>query len=112
MKKKIVINVPMHCDKAKSKAMKIAVAVQGVASVSIGANDKLEVVGEEVDSVCLVNCLRKKFCFADIISVAEAKPQPPKPPTPTPTPCQPPPYCHPLYLECEYDPPPPNCSIM
>ncbi|KAL1556110.1 25S rRNA (uracil(2634)-N(3))-methyltransferase [Salvia divinorum] len=97
----------MHSEKAKSKAMKIAVAVQGVNSVSIGASDKLEVVGEEVDSVCLANCLRKKFCFAEIISVGEAKPQPPKPPPP-------PPYCHPICYESVYvyDPPPPNCSIL
>ncbi|KAG6407370.1 hypothetical protein SASPL_130359 [Salvia splendens] len=107
MKKKIVINVPMHSEKAKSKAIKIAVAVEGVMGVSIGGNDKLEVVGEEVDSVCLANCLRKKFCFAEIISVGEAKPQPPKPPVPPL--CPPPPYCHPIYC---YDPPPSNCSIM
>ncbi|XP_047976010.1 arp2/3 complex-activating protein rickA-like isoform X2 [Salvia hispanica] len=33
MKKKIVINVPMHSEKAKSKAMKIAVAVEEIISV-------------------------------------------------------------------------------
>lgn len=84
----------------------------GVMGVSIGGNDKLEVVGEEVDSVSLANSLRKKFCFAEIISVGEAKPPPPKPPVPPLCPPPPPYYCHPIICESVYDPPPTNCSIM
>ncbi|KAL2245180.1 heavy metal-associated isoprenylated plant protein 47 isoform X2 [Sesamum indicum] len=87
----------MGSDKAKSKAMKIAVAMEGVSSVSVGKdNDQLQVVGEGVDSVCLAKSLRKKFCFADIVSVQEVKPPKPEP-TPCPQlPCLPP---------CDYQPP-------
>ncbi|XP_057765390.1 heavy metal-associated isoprenylated plant protein 12-like [Salvia miltiorrhiza] len=115
MKQKIVMHVPMHSDKAKSKAMKIAVAIPGVTSVNIGAeNDRLEVTGEGVDSVCLANSLRKKFCFADIISVNDVKP-PVKPVKPVSPPWKPTPfpYCPSVYYECRpvYDSPP-NCSIF
>ncbi|KAG8385965.1 hypothetical protein BUALT_Bualt03G0100000 [Buddleja alternifolia] len=80
MKQKIVMNVPMHSEKVKSKAMQIAVSIQGVSSVSIGKeNDELVVIGEGVDSVCLAKSLRKKFCFANIISVQEVKPPSPEP---------------------------------
>ncbi|XP_057765391.1 heavy metal-associated isoprenylated plant protein 47-like [Salvia miltiorrhiza] len=113
MKRKIVIKVPMHKDKDKSKAMKIVVAEEGVISVSIGKeNDVLEVIGEGVDSVCLAKSLRKKFCFADIVSVAEVKP--PAPPSPEKCllqPCFYPPT--PLYEWQYYDRGPTNnCSIM
>ncbi|KAI3456762.1 hypothetical protein Pfo_013425 [Paulownia fortunei] len=111
---KIVITVPMHSEKDKSKAMQIAVAME-VISVSIGKeNDRIEVLGEGVDSVCLAKSLRKKFCFADIVSVEEVKP--PKPPDPSPPPSPPcyyPPPCQPFYYECPvYDTGPPSCSIM
>ncbi|KAL8469583.1 hypothetical protein ACS0TY_032432 [Phlomoides rotata] len=114
MQRKIVINVPMHHEKAKSKAMKIAVMNAGVISVNVGENDRLEVIGEEVDSVCLANSLRKKFCFAQVVSVEEIKPPPPKPPTPPPSPK--PCYIYPTrpaYYECRYyDETPPGCSII
>lgn len=81
--------------------------------MSIGKeNDRLEVIGEGVDSVCLAKTLRKKFCFADIVTVGEVKPKTPerKPPLcyyPYPPPC--PTY----YTECPvYDTGPPNCSLM
>jgi len=47
----------------------------GVSSVALGGNDKekLVVVGEEVDSVCLTRTLRKKFKHAMIESVEEVK---------------------------------------
>lgn len=80
-------------------------------SVSIGKNDQLEVIGEEVDSVCLTMCLRKKFCFADIITLDEVKPKPPNPPPCRLFPLPPPPP--PPYYECWVpDAPPPYCSIM
>jgi aspartokinase len=37
------------------------------------AKDRLEVVGESVDIPCLINCLRKKVCRADIVLVEEVK---------------------------------------
>ncbi|XP_047937836.1 heavy metal-associated isoprenylated plant protein 47-like [Salvia hispanica] len=114
MKMKIVIKVPLHKEKDKSKAMKIAVAEEGVISVSIGKdNDQLEVVGVGVDSVCLAKSLRKKFCFADILSIAEEKPEkksPEKDPLPL---CMfPPPPFQPLYERHYYDPGNPSCYIM
>ncbi|KAL0399062.1 UNVERIFIED_CONTAM: Heavy metal-associated isoprenylated plant protein 47 [Sesamum radiatum] len=97
----------MQSEKSKSKAMKIAVAMQGVSSVIVGKdNDRLEVIGEGVDSVCLAKSLRKKFCFADIVSIGEEKPPPPSN-CPPPPPCQP--YC---YASPVYETAPPNCSFM
>ncbi|KAL0353463.1 UNVERIFIED_CONTAM: Heavy metal-associated isoprenylated plant protein 47 [Sesamum angustifolium] len=109
----------MGGQKAKSKAMKTAVAMEGVSSVSLGKdNDQLEVIGEGVDSVCLAKSLRKKFCFADIVSVDEVKPPKPEPepkpdPKPCPPPCPPPP-CMAIWQEFPvYDTgPPAGCHLM
>lgn len=104
----------------------------GVISVSIGEeSDRLQVMGEGVDSVRLANSLRKKFCYAEIISVGEVEaaaadadastspestPPPPCPLKPCPAQyCPPPPYCPqpPFYYDYRvYDPAPPNCSIF
>ncbi|KAL0399067.1 UNVERIFIED_CONTAM: Heavy metal-associated isoprenylated plant protein 41 [Sesamum radiatum] len=106
----------MGNEKAKSKAMKIAVAMEGVSSVSLGKdNDQLEVIGEGVDSVCLAKSLRKKFCFANIVSVQEVKPPKPEP-KPCPPPCLPPCDYQPPWLAIRqefpvYDTGPPNCAI-
>ncbi|GJN27321.1 hypothetical protein PR202_gb15335 [Eleusine coracana subsp. coracana] len=35
--------------------------------------DRLEVIGDDVDSVCLVSCLRKKVGHAEILQVEEVK---------------------------------------
>ncbi|KAK4398666.1 Heavy metal-associated isoprenylated plant protein 47 [Sesamum angolense] len=104
----------MGSEKAKSKAMKIAVAMEGVSSVSLGKdNDQLEVIGEGVDSVCLAKSLRKKFCFADIVSVDEVKPPKPEPdPPPCPPPCPPPP-CMAIWQEFPvYDTGPPAAKYI
>lgn len=47
----------------------------GVISAAItgDAKDRLEVVGDGVDSVRLVNCLRKKIGHAEIVQVEEVK---------------------------------------
>lgn len=37
--------------------------------------DQLEVEGDGIDTVCLVNCLRKKIGHADIVKVEEVKPE-------------------------------------
>ncbi|KAK4439655.1 Heavy metal-associated isoprenylated plant protein 41 [Sesamum alatum] len=116
MKQKIVIKVPMHSEKAKSKAMTIAVAMEGVSSVIVGKdNDQLEVIGEGVDSVCLAKSLRKKFCFADIVTVQQVKPPEPKPETPPPCPprCDYPPPCMAIWHEFPvYDWGPLNWAFM
>jgi hypothetical protein len=40
--------------------------------------DQLEVVGDGVDTVCLVKCLRKKLGHADILKVEEVKDKKPE----------------------------------
>ncbi|KAL1556125.1 heavy metal-associated isoprenylated plant protein 47-like [Salvia divinorum] len=114
MKLKIVIKVPLHTEKDKSKALKIAVVEEGVISVSIGKdNDQLEVIGEGVHSVCLAKSLRKKFCFADILSVAEVKPAATSPEKyPLPPYMFPPPPFQPFYEHHYYDPGNSSCYIM
>ncbi|EMS57369.1 hypothetical protein TRIUR3_01188 [Triticum urartu] len=75
MKQKIVIQLGMSCDKSRSKALTMAARAAGVTSMEItgDARDQLEVVGDGVDSVCLVSCLRKKLGHAQIIKVEEVK---------------------------------------
>ncbi|KAK4275263.1 hypothetical protein QN277_018378 [Acacia crassicarpa] len=77
MKQKIVIQVPMHCEKCRSKALKIASVAKGqVNSVALEGDDRdrVVVIGEHVDSVSLAKVLRKKFKVqATIVSVEEAK---------------------------------------
>ncbi|XP_061360683.1 heavy metal-associated isoprenylated plant protein 47-like [Gastrolobium bilobum] len=72
--KKIVIQVHMESDKCRSKALKIAAVFQGVHSVSLEgeSRDQVAVTGDGIDSVCLTNKLRKKFCSATLLSVADA----------------------------------------
>ncbi|KAM1055415.1 hypothetical protein ACFX13_029643 [Malus domestica] len=110
---KIVVKVPMHCDKCRTKALKIAAAAHGVSKVSIeGANkDHVEVIGDDVDSVCLTRSLRKKLgCSCTIVKVEEVKPavKTEEKPTPACTPQFRPMYCE---LVREY-PEPTTCSIM
>ena len=78
-------------------------ASAGVISVAItgDARDKLEVVGDGVDPVCLVSCLRRKVGPAHILQVGEDKKDdkkkpPPAPPVPDYYPwCYPPPPSQP-----------------
>ncbi|CAL5026969.1 unnamed protein product [Urochloa decumbens] len=87
VKKKIVIQVTMPNAKSRADAMALAAKASGVSSVGITGDqkDRLEVVGEGIDVVCLVNllrdkkpclvkCLRKpQFCRADILLVEDVK---------------------------------------
>ncbi|XP_022732849.1 heavy metal-associated isoprenylated plant protein 47-like [Durio zibethinus] len=75
VQQKIVIQVSMPCDKCRTKALKIAAAAHGVISVALhGAEkDKLMIVGDGVDAVCLTSSLRKKFCHASLETVEEVK---------------------------------------
>ncbi|KAK1683698.1 hypothetical protein QYE76_044546 [Lolium multiflorum] len=126
MKQKIVIQVSMSCDKSRSKAMSMAARTAGVTSMGItgDARDQLEVVGDGVDPVCLVSCLRKKLGVARIVKVEEVKD--PKPeekkkedPKPVPVVCPPPPcypgpgyYHHPYPSQMVVCDEPSNCAIM
>ncbi|SPT18709.1 unnamed protein product [Triticum aestivum] len=127
MKQKIVIQLSMSCDKSRSKALTLAAKAAGVTSMGItgDARDQLEVVGDGVDPVCLVSCLRKKLGHAQIIKVEEVKKpeekkkEDPKPPAPMPVPVHPPPYFYPpsSYYPQQYPPhfcdeQPGNCRTM
>ncbi|TVU15652.1 hypothetical protein EJB05_39184 [Eragrostis curvula] len=80
MKQKIVIQVSMPCEKSRSKAMELVARANGVSSVGVtgDSKDRLEVVGDGVDSVCLVSCLRKKIGHASILQVEEVKDKKPE----------------------------------
>lgn len=96
-----------------------------MSSTAITGNDKdrLEVVGDGIDSVCLVRCLRRKLGHAEILQVEEVKekkpeekkPEEKKPDEPKLLVVHPLPQCYPGY----YCPPPmvvydepSTCSIM
>uniref|UniRef100_A0A0E0KRQ1 HMA domain-containing protein n=1 Tax=Oryza punctata TaxID=4537 RepID=A0A0E0KRQ1_ORYPU len=99
---KIVIKVSMPCGKCRSKAMSLVAGARGVNSVEVTGDgkDRLQVVGDGVDPVCLVTCLRKKIGYAEIVQVEEVKekkPEPPKKPEEIkkPEPPKPVVYCNP-----------------
>ncbi|CAN6235304.1 unnamed protein product [Urochloa humidicola] len=64
----MVIKVSMPCERSRSRAMALVAKADGVISMEI-AGDKLEVVGDGVDAVCLVSCLRRKLGHAEILQV-------------------------------------------
>ncbi|KAH1043553.1 hypothetical protein GLYMA_09G179800v4 [Glycine max] len=119
---KIVLQMQLHSDKSRSKALKIAAQEIGVSSVALeGDNkDKLVVTGD-VDAVCLGRVLRKKFRCVTLVSVEEVKKKEEKqcinednkvccyyPPYCAPPPCGPSPYCYKVvYDSCDN-----SCSIM
>ncbi|KAG9448772.1 hypothetical protein H6P81_008737 [Aristolochia fimbriata] len=72
MKQKMVIGAQMIDAKGRSKAMKIAVSVQGVISVSIEGKEKdqMSITGEGVDVVKLTRLIRKKMGYAELVSVS------------------------------------------
>ncbi|XP_057729331.1 heavy metal-associated isoprenylated plant protein 47-like [Arachis stenosperma] len=74
MQQKIVIEVTMENEKWRSKALKIASEEKGVTSVSVNGDNKLEVIGNNVNTVCLAKQLSKKFCPVTILSVEVLKP--------------------------------------
>ncbi|CAA0816117.1 Heavy metal transport/detoxification superfamily protein [Striga hermonthica] len=109
MQQKIVIKVFMHCPKCRTKAMQIAVTMQGVESAELTGEEKdhVVVVGVGIDSVELTRQLRKKVAYAELVSVGENKKKTEKPDTicpsvigfPPPPPPPPPPYYS--YHVCE-----------
>ncbi|CAN6228472.1 unnamed protein product [Urochloa humidicola] len=80
MKQKIVIKLSMASDKCRSKAMVLAAKADGVSKMGITGDgkDRLEVEGEGIDAVCLVQCLRRKLCHAEILQVEEVKDKKPE----------------------------------
>ncbi|MED6136004.1 hypothetical protein PIB30_051923 [Stylosanthes scabra] len=80
----------METEKWRSKALKTASEEKGVSSVSVDGDNKLVVIGGNVNIFCLLNQLGKKFCCPKLLSVEELRPPPPSPsPSPPPPPQQP-----------------------
>nr|XP_043618647.1 disease resistance protein RGA5-like [Erigeron canadensis] len=79
-KQKIVVKVTMNCEKKSRKALKIAVGLFGVESVSFDGSekDKIVVIGEGTDPVELTKLLRKGVGYTHLVSVGpveEKKPE-------------------------------------
>ncbi|XP_010464393.1 PREDICTED: uncharacterized protein LOC104744951 isoform X2 [Camelina sativa] len=76
MQQKILLRVAMTDDKTRAKALKTAVQFKGVNAVEIKGDhrNQIEVTGVEVDMIALINTLRKKVAFAELVSVAKVEP--------------------------------------
>ncbi|XP_010455810.1 PREDICTED: uncharacterized protein LOC104737261 isoform X2 [Camelina sativa] len=76
MQQKILLRVAMTEDKTRAKALKTAVQFKGVSAVEIKGDhrNQIEVTGVEVDMIALINTLRKKVAFAELVSVAKVEP--------------------------------------
>ncbi|KAJ3698287.1 hypothetical protein LUZ61_001992 [Rhynchospora tenuis] len=69
VKQKVVVKLASLDDsKKRTKALKTAVSMEGIVSVSID-RDRLVVVGDGTDVVSLTNMLRKKLGYAELVSV-------------------------------------------
>ncbi|TVU15650.1 hypothetical protein EJB05_39182, partial [Eragrostis curvula] len=106
-KQKIVIRVSMSCEKSRSKAMALVgwpeqtvcvpsfntrdihfsfgfdmANANSASRISVGitgdGKDRLEMVGDGVDTVCLVQRLRKKIGQTEILQVEEVKDKKPE----------------------------------
>ncbi|WOK99810.1 hypothetical protein Cni_G08522 [Canna indica] len=64
----MVMKLTMGDAKKRSKALKTAVGLPGVQSVTL-EEDKIVIVGEGVDSVNLTRILRKKMGYVDLVSL-------------------------------------------
>ncbi|SPT18710.1 unnamed protein product [Triticum aestivum] len=102
LQQRMVIRVSMPCDKCRSKAMELAAKTTGVISIKIAGDytNQLEVVGDGIDVVCLVNRLHKKLGRVVILEVEEVKDKKPDPDEKKPEKCEkkshvPVPQCYP-----------------
>ncbi|XP_040966931.1 heavy metal-associated isoprenylated plant protein 47 [Gossypium hirsutum] len=77
MQQKMVLKVQMNCEKCRTQALRIAAAAQGTGVTHMPIQgkekDELMVTGDEVDSVKLTRCLRKKLHHATILTIEEIK---------------------------------------
>ncbi|CAN6275969.1 unnamed protein product [Urochloa humidicola] len=108
-KQKIVIKVSqLASEKTRSKAMALVAKADGVSSMGVTGDgkDQLEVVGDGVDTVCLVQCLRRKIGHAEILKVEEVKPAEKKPEEKKPEPLPYPYWWYHNYYHYHPAPPP------
>ncbi|KAL5097575.1 hypothetical protein RYX36_001902 [Vicia faba] len=75
LQQKIVMKVSMHCQKCRTKALKVVASANGVSFVGLEGEDKdqLVVIGDGVDAVKLTICLRKKVGYTQIVTLGEVK---------------------------------------
>ncbi|KAF3325956.1 hypothetical protein FCM35_KLT09036 [Carex littledalei] len=69
VKQKVVVKLASLDDsKKRTKALKTAVTMEGIVSVSLD-RDRLVVVGDGTDVIALTTMLRKKLGYAELVSV-------------------------------------------
>ncbi|CAA3028596.1 heavy metal-associated isoprenylated plant 47-like [Olea europaea subsp. europaea] len=75
MKQKAEFQVEMRCSKCQKKALQIAAETYGVSSLTLGGQNKnqLVVTGEGMDITKLCVRLRNKIGYTQIVSVSEVK---------------------------------------
>ncbi|KAL4185851.1 hypothetical protein AMTRI_Chr10g232860 [Amborella trichopoda] len=117
LKKEVVIKVSMKCQKCHSEAMVNVAKQLGVEVIKLdGDKNQLTVIGEEIDSARLTCSLRKKFGYAQLVSVKPATEKKKEEPVPKKMECQwQPLLCHYHYIEpspCQYYNEGSVCSIM